>query len=280
MVGYRTAAGLSLLCAFVLCAFAAQSASAQVGVRAVNTTAFTCVKGGGSLDFNDAHCDEYVGPGKGLFGHVSIPPNETTELEVTNKETANKTTEAAPITIKFTHLGVNSEIVCKTASSAGAKEKSFLHNVESEGGKHTVTGTVAVLLTNCEVKKPAKCIVSEPIEFVALFEGVEGLGLSKDTHGLEFKGDPSEITPLLSITFTNKGAEKCPFHEKTTPITGTAIATGTPNPKEKHSGATWRFEPGNEMQTLKVGANKADFTATFTPRMAGGGNPISLTTVT
>jgi hypothetical protein len=284
MNGRRTAVGLSLLCALAFCAFAAQSASAQIGTKAKNTTAFTCVKGGGLRDFKDAHCDEFVGAEKGEFGHVAIPLNETTELEVTNSETANKTTEAASITIKTNLAGVSVEITCKTATTNGAAEKSFIHNVESEPKVHTATGTLAILLKDCEVKKPAKCSVKEPIEMKALFEGVEGLGPNKDTHGVEFKGDPDAQAPLLSITLQNNGPEPCALAGKTVGIFGTMIATGTPSPKDKHSGATTRFEPGNEMQTLTAGGKAAEFTATFTMRMKESGgikqNPIALTTVT
>lgn len=278
MIARRTTVGLSLLCALVFCALATQSASAQVGTKATNTTAFTCVfaldqKG----DFEDPHCDKEDPLGEGEYDHQVIPPDETTAIEATNEKTANETKDAASITIKFIFAGAQIEITCKTATAAG--EKSFIHNVET-AGKHTVTGTVAIELSKCEVKKPAKCVVKEPIEFKALFEGVEELGLSKDTHGIEFKGDPSPESAIMSIILKNKGEEKCPLNEKTLAVDGTAIATGTPSPKADYSGATWRFEPGNEMQTLTVAGNKVEFTATFTPRMSVGEYPIAFTTVT
>jgi len=280
MIRRRTVIGLSLLCALAFCAFAAQSASAQKGTRAKNTTAFTCVNPGPKEgDFKDAHCDEKVASQTGEYAHEPIPLNTTTQLTVTNEGTTNKTEGSASITIRFTFALLKVEITCKTATTEGAKE-SFIHNVESEAKTHTVTGTLAILLKDCEVKTPAKCGVKEPIELKALFEGVEGLGPTKDTHGIEFKGDPEETSPLASIIFTNKGAEKCPLVEKTVAITGSMIATGTPSPKEKHSGATTVFEPGNEMQTLTAGGKPAEFIATFTTRMFGKGLPISFTTVT
>jgi len=282
MIRRRAVAGVSLLCALAFCAFAAQSASAQIGTKAKNTTAFTCVNlGPKEGDFKDAHCDEKVASKTGEFAHELISLNTTTELTVTNNETANKTEAAASITFRTTVAGVLSEITCKKATTEGATNPSVIHNVESEAKTHTVTGTLEMLISECEVKKPAKCVVKEPIVLKALFEGVEELGPGKDTHGIEFKADPvSEKAPLTSIVMANKGAEKCPLNGIAVEIFGTMIATGTPNAKEKHSGATTVFEPGNEMQTLTAGGKPAEFSATFTTRMFGKGLPISFTTVT
>ncbi|MGB8500012.1 MAG: hypothetical protein WCD85_18685 [Pantoea agglomerans] len=69
-----TILGLAALCAVALGAVAAPGAQAE------NTTAFTCVEGGGGLDFADAHCTEDVGEGNGEYGHVAIPAGEDTEL--------------------------------------------------------------------------------------------------------------------------------------------------------------------------------------------------------
>lgn len=298
MIGRRATVGLSLLCALMFCALAAQSATAQkVGiekvVKAVNTTAFTCVKGGGE-DFADAHCDEKVG---GKFGHAKIDPGSKTDIEVSNAETANKTTEAASATLKGVLAGVTVEVTCKTASPG--KETSYIENVNHEAAKqHTVKGTISVAFSGCEVKKPAKCVVKEPIETLAEFQGVEGLKLQtpgeppvvhENTMGVEFKGDPNEEAAFAKLTLENKGAEKCALAGKVLEVFGTAIATGTPAPTQanKHSGATSVFEPGNGMQTLEVGkgtGQKAEFTGTFTTRMAEVNkvkqDPISLTTNT
>jgi hypothetical protein len=274
----RTTVGLSLLCALVSCAFAAQSASAQVGTPATNTTAFTCRESFSKEgDFLDEHCDKEGSPGKSDFAHVEIEDDETTLIEATNEKTANETKAGASITIKYVSIGVAVEITCKDANAV--IDSSFLHNKESSG-KHTVTGTLTTEFAKCEVKKPLKCAVKEPIQFKALFEGVEELGPGENTHGVEFKGDPEPNSPIMSIILTNKGEEKCPLAGKTAAIDGTAIATGTPNPEAFHSGATWKFEPGNEMQTLTVAGVKAELTATLTPRMAVGEYPIPFTTVT
>ncbi len=279
MIGRRATAGLALLCALLFSAFAVQSASAQVGKAATNTTAFTCVKGGGNLDFKDAHCDEFVGVEKGEYGHELIPAG-TTAIEVTNEGTSGSKTETAlPAVLTTTHLAVGVEISCAVVSSSN----SWIQNVDSKENKHTVEGTVKVEFSKCTTVKPAKCTVKEPIPTVAKFKGVEGLktGEKANTMGVEFTQD--EGKNFAEITF--EGAE-CVFKGKTFPVTGTAIATGKPAPTEKHSGATSVYVPNakakaeDEMETLKFSTSEAGFKGTFTTRMAEKGNPITLTTVT
>ena len=156
MIGRRTTAGLTLLCALMFCAFAAQSALAQKGTHATNTTAFTCVKVGANKgDFKDEHCDEKVGEGKGSFAHKEFPKSkDTTTIEVTNEKTSDDTTKAYSAILTAIHLGVNVEITCEIAKSK-AGGKNWIQNVEKEG-KHTVEGTVEVEFSKCKVLKPAQ----------------------------------------------------------------------------------------------------------------------------
>ncbi len=274
MIGRNATAGLALLCALLFSAFAVQSASAQVGTHATNTTAFTCVAGGGNLDFSDAHCDTKVTAGTGTHGHQAISAGTKTDVEVTNNKTKNNTTESTVAKLNTTHLAVQVEVTCTVVKSSN----SFLENVEKEG-KHTVEGTVKVEFTKCTVAKPANCTVKEPIETIAKAKGVEGLKFGAETKamGLEFVQD--EGKNFAELTFEG---EKCTFKGKTFPVTGSAIATGTPNPSQatKNSGATANYETGNEMDTLKFSTSNADFTGSFTTNMSGGGSPISLTTAT
>lgn len=269
----RASAGLLLLCALVFCAFAAQSASAA---PAKNTTAFTCVEGGGQKDFLDPHCDQKVVAGQGKFGHIPIPLNQTTEITVTNAKTKNETIESSPTVFKFILGGKPIEISCKTVHGIGT-----MHNVEPLLKEHKVTGTLTVKATECKVLKPLKCFVKEPIEYKTEFEGVEELGPEKNTHGIEFKPHAEGGGPLITITL--EGLE-CPFKGVVVPINGTMVATGAPNPKEQHSGATLIFTPEMTKETLKVGELPAEHSGALTLRMAPvlgqEQNPISFTTVT
>jgi hypothetical protein len=273
MTGRRAIVGLSLLCTLVFCALAAQGASAAPGK---NTTAFTCVENGGAKDFEDPHCDQKVAAGEGKFGHVPIALNQTTEITVTNAKTKNNTVESSPTVFKFEFAGEVVEVSCKTVHGLGT-----LHNVEPILKEHKVTGTLTIKVTGCKVEKPAKCFVKEPIEFKTEFEGVEELGPEKNTHGLEFKPHKEGPFALIEINFV--GLE-CVLKGKVAPIVGTMIATGTPNPKEKHSGATLKFTKEMTKETLTVDGKPAEHSGGLTLRMAPIGgqeqHPISFTTFT
>jgi hypothetical protein len=273
MIQRRAVLGLSLLSALLFCAFAAQSASA---VPAKNTTAFTCVQGGGLKDFQDQHCDKKVGPELGPFGHVPIPVNQTTEITVSNAKTKTETFESTPTTFKFVVGGKPVEIQCKNVHGIGT-----MHNIEGESsGEHKVTGTLTIKAFECKVLKPMKCAVKEPIEYKTEFEGVEGLGPEANTHGIEFRPHIEGGGPLLTITL--EGAE-CPV-KGVVPVEGTMIATGGPAPNEKHSGATTVFTNEMTKETLKVAGKPAEHSGALTLRMAPitgvEQSPISFTTVT
>jgi hypothetical protein len=269
MIGRRSAIGLALLFAFSFCALAAQSAVAQVGTKAVNTTAVTCIKGGGAEDFEDPHCDKFVGVGSGEYGHVAVANDETRELEVTNVGAAKLNANLA---------GVVTEVTCSKMKAAS--EKAFVHNVETEK-KHTMTGEGTTLFSECTVLKPSKCIVKEPISSAGTFQGIEGLGAGKNEMGVEFVGMGEQKT-LAEISFANKGAESCALLNggKAWIVKGSAIGTSNGSQTNKHAGATIVFESGKEMQTIEMGAKAAQVALTITPSGAGGGPPISITTGT
>ena len=101
MTGRRAVIGLSLLGALLVCAFAAQSASANVATTSKRITAVTCVKGGGLKDFSKTHCDpgDTVEAGKGEFGHVAIN-GETKEVDATNEKVTSETKESEPAVLR------------------------------------------------------------------------------------------------------------------------------------------------------------------------------------
>ena len=273
MIRRRTVTGLSLLLALALCAFAAQTASA---VPAKNTTAVTCVKGGGQSDFKDAHCDENVGAGKGEYGHVAVEPGKTTNVVITNEKTKNSTTETTPTTFKSTLFGVKMEGSCQTVTGEGT-----FKNEEPEPGVHTGSGTGMIKATNCKVDKPAKCTVKEPLEIPGVGSPVEGLGAGKNEMGAELKPKEGEI--FTSLTFENKGAEICSLAGKTFEVKGTAIVTSALAPTEKHSGATAVLTNAMTKETLSIGGSPVEVSGTTTIRPVVEGkvqNPLSSTTTT
>lgn len=279
MIGRRAIAGLSLLSALLFCALAAQGASAAAHTSK-NTTAVTCVKGGGKLDFKDAHCDETTIAGKGVYGHEPLSGNPTT-LEVTNEKTKNATTEHTPAVLKGELLKAKLEITCtkvKSTTEVGSK-KSVIEN-GGTGTEHIVTGTVIVDFEECKVLLPEKCNVKEPIEVKSQFKGVDELNADKLGMGVEFVPD-NEAGIFVEITL--EGAE-CGLKGTTFQVKGSIIGTGTPGDNAKESGATTIFKEKNaEDQKLTIGGKPAEFIGAFTSRMhtgTGTGEAIALTTTT
>ncbi len=287
MIGRRAVIGLSLLSALLVCAFAAQSASALVVTKSTNTTMVTCVPVVGTGGFEDAHCDKKDAEGNGNYAHSTSGISANTEIDGTNQKVANGTLDHVPALLKGTVALAKVEIECTKVKNIAANSK--VSNTEPKGGEHTFSGKIETQFSECNVKKLAKCIVSEPIISNANVHGVQGFKGPKgeaNAMGIEFEGIGAEKL-FASITFTNKGAEACSLHNKTFPVTGNVIATNGPTAESKqdntHSGSTLTFQDKTgevEMQTLKMGPNDADFTAIATPTMASGGNPISMTTTT
>lgn len=267
MIGRRAAIGLSLLSAFLFCAFAASSASASV---AQNTTSFTCVEGGGNEDFSDVHCDNKVAAGTGEFGHVEIEVGKTTVLEGHNGGGGGGGTNAV---LKGKVLGVAAEVTCTTLFAEGSQT-----NEEPSAGAHNTLGSANARFTGCSVQKPLKCDVKEPIETSLAYQGVEGLGPGKNEMGLEYK--PAVGTTFAAITFINNGGEKCSIAEQTINVQGTAIGTGAPAPTEKHAGARILLTNAMTKETLTFGGTAAEFSVNATVQAAGKGTPIALTTTT
>lgn len=265
------AISLVLTGALVLCAFVAQTAWAEV---AKNTTAFTCVKGGGSKDFKDAHCDEKVETGKGEYGHVAIENGKTTEVVTVNEKTVNKTTESSTGVLKGTLAGVTVEISCQSFKGEGTF-------VQEEPGlkQHTGHGSGTTSISMCAVNKPAKCTVAEPISFKVEGVPLEGLGPEKNTMGGELR--PAEGKVFVNIVLQNKGVEKCALAEKVLAVEGTAIATSTPSPTAKHTGATAVYTNAMTKETLSIGEKPAELSVSTTVRLKGGAEtPLAGTTTT
>jgi hypothetical protein len=273
MIRRRATVGLTLLLALLCSAFVAQSAFAAA---AKNTTAVTCVPGGGAKDFSDAHCDSKVTAGTGEFGHVAIAPGKTTNVVITNEKTKNATTETTPTTFKGTLFKVKLEGSCQTVTGEGT-----FKNEEPAPGVHTGSGTGTIKATNCKVEKPASCTAKEPLEIPGIGNPVEELGAEKKEMGAELKPKEGEIFTTLNLE--NKGAEVCPLAGKPLEVKGIAIATSALAPTEKQSGATAVLTNAMTKETLSIGGSPVEVSGTTTIRPVVEGkvqNPLSSTTVT
>jgi len=283
MTGRKAVFCLSLLSALLFCAFAAQGASAIVAPTSNNTTAFTCVKDASKAgDFKDAHCDVTGKTGAEEYKHELIPINTTTEIDLTNEKVTNETKNKEPAIFKI-NTPEKVEIECATVKSN--VKASTVHNVEPEKGQHTFTGAIETQFSECTVKQPKNCAVTEPVVVNASVHGVEGMEGpkgEKNAMGLEFVGAGPEET-FVEFVFKN-GAGGCSLSGPKIPLKGRVVATSGPTTESaqanKESGATLAITPKFKMQTLRLGSFPAEFQALLTSTMAGGGNPISLTTTT
>jgi hypothetical protein len=261
MTARKSILGLSLLAVFALAAIAARGASAA-WQTATNTTAFTCVAGGAE-DFSDSHCDNHVEPGAGSFGHVEIAKSTQTDIEAVGVGT---------LRLKSRVAGLKVNIACNKART-DPTPTSFIEDTGS-GTTHRVEGTIALLLEECKEEGELAalgCEVDDPITLKSFFHGAEEP--VSETMALKFTSD---IVRLAEI-FYESG---CLVGEGPFELKGSAIGTpGGATPNQRWSGATVKFEPGNEMEALTFAGEKAEFEATFTVRMEGG-NPIALTTPT
>jgi hypothetical protein len=243
--------GLSLLSVLALGALLAQGASAA-WETSKNTTAVTCVSGGGKKDFKDAHCKEGVAEGTGSFGHVSIAAGTKTNLIGTNETTGGAT---APVVFTGSLFGVVVTITCtKAANGAG---ENWIQNTAGGTGE----GKASANFTGCTVTgNGATCKVKEPIV-------VNVLGAAQEeptTKNMAVLYSPT----VAGGAFTTIGFESgCVVFS--TEVKGQARSTP--------EGATAVFKAEDE--ELTAFGNKATFTARFTTKNATSGTPIAGTTI-
>jgi hypothetical protein len=262
MIGSRATVGLLLLCALIFSAFAAPGASAK------GTTAFTCVSGGGALDFSDAHCDNEVTSGTGSFGHVSLG-TEAVKIQVTNEGTKGLTTESTPVVLNATLGGMALEIVCSKASGTSVNTNKEISGVMQNEGKE-----LSLRFFECTVVKPAKCTIKGgEINVTSGATTITVENVKGTEMGLLFS--PEAGKPFFEVTL--EGPE-CPLKGKTASVVGTTTATG-PRPSTEITssrGATMIVTKEMTAETLKIAGAAASVSAAFTVKT--GSSPVTLTT--
>lgn len=140
MNGRRAVVGLCMLCALLISAFAAQSASAVNG-----TTAYTCKKvASGTGDFTKAHCTD-ADTGVGDFDHVEIAQDKTTEVEITSDKTDSETKECTNSVFKSTIGGIGTTLTTCDVHGTGWMENKV------EGKEHYSVSHVTLTFTEVDV---------------------------------------------------------------------------------------------------------------------------------
>jgi hypothetical protein len=189
MIGRKAIIGLTMLCALLVSAFAAQAASA------VGTTAYTCTNTGtptGANRFSEAHCKTVSNP-SGAFFHVAIPAKTTTEIEGSDKSLSGEHTGAK---LKATVAGSAIELVAKEVSGTGT-----MTNTET-GGEMIASGEGKIKYSGVTEKLLGCKVVGIPggegvVETQQLFASTAGVG------------DKLKFTPKEGTTFAEFKLEGC-----------------------------------------------------------------------
>jgi hypothetical protein len=239
MNGRKAAIGLAVLCALIVSAFAASSASAD--------TAYKCQEQVSSaFQWKDEHClNESTGGNTGKFAHVVIVKNTATPITGSNSKTEEGTTASSTAKLKGVAGGVETEIQCTTVGGSGSMEN------KEEGATMWAQGTGEINYSGCSVTKPAGkgCVVNSG--------KVNTKTLAASTKGLtkQLKFEPASGTEFASITI-----ESCSVSglNKTFPVTGSLIAdTSGATTSSTHAAIT-------AQNTLKFAGQKAGLEGAIT----------------
>jgi hypothetical protein len=252
MNGRRAIVGLCMLCALVVSAFAAQSASAT---ESKGTTAFTCkpvIPAKETKGFSKAHCKpEDAVNTEAKFEHVEIPESTTTKITGNNKDTEGK---AVHSTLVSTAFGATVELTAKTLTGEG-----WMTNAKDPTtGEHYAHGEGTITYTDVTVVKPANCVVDT--HDGTLTPGPSGivhtepLKATTKGQGDRLKFEPKEGTTFAKFWITGAG---CPFNQTFT-VTGSVNAPvdgATTNATEADT---------TSQNTLKLNGAKAGISGTLT----------------
>jgi hypothetical protein len=278
MNGRRAVVGLCMLCALLVSAFAAQSASASKG-----TTAFTCVKEHPSGPLWGEHCLESGSAPTEKYKHVAIAQDTTTEVTATAEKTASNTTLTRSTNLKMTIAGVVTEL--KATSLHG--EGSLTNKVEPVAkGEHYAEAHGTITYTEVSVVKPAGlgCKVYTSNEDTT--KGTEGL-----VHTTPLKGstteeqnatDPKHNVKIEPTTaggvFAHFIIEGCKAPVEA--LNGPYTVSGSVTCPVKGATIECDHNTITTANTLKVnGAIKAGIEGALTLKNKISGTPISATTV-
>jgi hypothetical protein len=201
----RAIAGLCMLCALLISAFAAQGASAATK----GTTAFTCKEvAAGTGHFKKAHCKP-EDAGTGNFDHVAFAEKTTTDLSITSEKTNAETNATTPSTLKATVAGTAIELTTNTVHGEGGLENLKEGPTEPNPGEHYIHAhKVTLTYTNVEEKKAGCEVFTDkgPTEPVGEKGVIHTEPLTVTSTG---QGDSLKITPETGTTFAVFWLKNC-----------------------------------------------------------------------
>jgi len=197
----RTVSGLCILSALFVSAVAAQSASAA------GTTAYTCKNTGGGGSFIAGHCKP-SDAGSGNFSHVEIANGTTTEVIISDLNTAGAHTGAV---FKDTIAGSSIELTASAVSGSGTMSNTLENGEMIASGEGTLTysGVVEDSLGCTVVGIPGGAGVIETKTLVATTKG---------------QGDKIKVSPKVGIVLAEFELRNCPIGPITTKVVGSVLA--------------------------------------------------------
>lgn len=251
--------GLCLLAALTIGALAAQGASAEV----VGTTAFTCVKGKGTL--HGEHCT-LTGSAPAEYGHVAIAQGETTSITGSSAKTNEGTTGSETTILKATVSGISFELETSEVSASGTLTNKI---EETTGGKkdHYIHAEGAITYEHVSIKPASQHCEIEGASHNIVTKTLTGTSLNQ--------GDAILIKPKEGEVFTEFTFVNC----ATNALNGLKKLSGSL--KATTNGATLiaQHETITIENTLKFGGSKAGLSGKVTLKNSSSGTPISATTV-
>ncbi|HVQ57406.1 MAG TPA: hypothetical protein VMS60_00725 [Solirubrobacterales bacterium] len=241
MNGRRAVVGLCMLCALLVSAFAAQSASAIKG-----TTAVTCKSGEGDTGgatFNEAHCKP--SSPSGSFGHYKINENTTTELTGDNA--------GAPTKLKATLGGVATTLTSSKLTGTGSME-----NRVEPNGEHYVHGEGHITYEEVLINPFSKCFVYEDTEpGIGTQNVIKTQELTATTTG---QGDGLKFQPTVGTVFARfwilDKNKKTSAEGGECTISGTYSVSGSLIAKPDGATANTTHAEVTEQNTLKMGTGE------------------------
>jgi len=290
MNGRRAVIGLCMLCALLVSAIGAQSASA----KEFGTTAWTCKAKSptGGVGFSKEHCkpSDAVTTGA-LFEHKEIPVNTVTELTGSNAKTNAETNGPEPTVLASTRAGLELELEATGVAASGSPTMVNKTKVNAKGETEMYAeGEGAILYTGVTVKKPASsgCTVWKEEEAgpPVVHKGEKEVltkALTATTEGQPSPTGTEEMflnfKPKTGTTFATFFVTGC----TTTSLNGTYTVTGSV--KGRPEGATTNFTLADTKAqgTLRLGGQIAELKGklTLSARLNNTQSftPISATTI-
>jgi hypothetical protein len=226
MIGRKSVIGIAVLCALVLSAFAAASASAE-------QRAYACSESFTPREYSDAHCVNKVSEGA-KFGVKEEPTGTAVTISATNAKTASSTEKASPATLRGTLAGVKTEITCTTVTGTGT-----LTNAAA-----STSGSGTLNYTGCTVVEPA----GKGCQVGNVTATVKATTVGQAANRLKF--EPSVTGGNFATVGISGCANEAP-PAASYPVTGSLVAT-----TEGATTSTTLTEVETENK-LKFGGNKA-----------------------